>query len=239
MSQPVASQISDAVPGTQLRSGCSPASLPVLLSASVPDEILGIPDAQRVYDYVSAIVTALFDGDMDLVFGGHPSITPLVHRLAVVRPEAPPAVTLFQLERFRAEAPPEAADAAVFGEVHWVGDPALPIDADLANLRDPMVRLARAAIFVGGKTQGFSGGKPGIRDELERFRGRHPDGPVYLVGGAGGETARLVDEAGVSDWEKNGLHGEARHVLHASHDPHLVAALIARDLEQFRRAPGG
>lgn len=39
-----------------------------------------------------------------------------------------------------------------------------------------MVRLARAAIFVGGKTEGYSGAKPGIRDEYERFRAYHPVG---------------------------------------------------------------
>lgn len=208
--------------------------LPVLLSASVPDELAGTPQAQRIYDLGAAIVTALFDSGCHLVFGGHPTVTPLVHHIARTRAGAKSPIDLFQLERFRGKAPPEAADGAVFDRVHWVGDPALDIGADLANLRDPMVQLARAAIFVGGKTTGFSGGNPGIRDEFERFRARHPDDPVYLVGGAGGETARLIEESKGRDREKNGLQGEARHVLHASHDEHLVAALIARDLARYR-----
>jgi hypothetical protein len=219
----------------------NPAPLPVLLSASVPDEIAGTPEAQRVYELVAAIVRALFDQGARLVFGGHPTITPLVHRLARER-NAPPAIDLFQLERFRAKAPPESAETDVFGQVHWVGEPAADMATDLASLRDPMVRLAQAAIFLGGKTIGFSGAKPGIRDEFERFRASNPDAPVYLVGAAGGETARLIADAAKdptgADWERNGLQGEARHVLHASQDPHLVAALIARDLGRYRADSG-
>lgn len=221
--------------------GESPSGLPVLLSASVPDEIARTPEAQGVYELVAAIVRALFDLDVPLVFGGHPTITPLVHRLAREREVAAPPIELFQLERFRADAPPETFDVAVFPQVHWLGDPSADTAADLANLRSPMIALARAAIFVGGKTTGFSGAKPGIRDEFERFRASQPDAPVYLVGAAGGETARLIEDAAKdatgADWERNGLQGDARHCLHASRDPSLVAALIARDLRRYRSDP--
>jgi hypothetical protein len=206
------------------------APLPVLLSASVPDEIAGTPAAQRLYDFVAAIVEAIFDSGAMLVFGGHPTITPLVHQLARSRADGPPPIALYQLERFRAAAPPESTDTRVFGQVHWVGDPTAEIAADLRSLREPMVRLARAAVFIGGKTTGFSGDKPGIRDEYERFRAHHPLSPVYLVGATGGETARIIQDAAGADWEQNGLRGEARAVLHASHDPRIVAALIARDI---------
>ena len=220
--------------------GAGSTALPVMLSASVPDELGGTPEAQRVYELVAAIVRALFDLGARLVFGGHPTITPLVHRLAKER-RAAPLIDLFQLERFRTQAPPESVDTAVFGHVHWVGDPAADLAADLASLREPMVRLARAAIFVGGKTTGYRGAKPGIRDEYERFRARQHDAPVYLVGTAGGEAARLIEDAAQdatgADWEKNGLQGEARHVLHVSDDPSLVAALIARDLGRLHRGP--
>jgi hypothetical protein len=210
------------------------APLPVLLCASVPDEVNGTPQARHIDDYVAAIVAALFDAGLNLVFGGHPTITPLVHRTVCARGGARPSIDLFQLERFRDMAPPQALDGAVFERLHWVGDPGLPIDADLANLREPMVALARAAIFVGGKTTGFQGGKPGLRDEFERFRAHHPTGPVYLVGGAGGETARILAQANGEDWGHNGLQGEARAVLHASHDAHIVATVITRDLERYR-----
>lgn len=209
--------------------------MPVLISASVPDEAVGTPGAQRVYDFVSAIVHALFDTGVQLMFGGHPTITPLVHQVAGSRTDRRPAISLYQLERYRDQAPPETFDRVVFDRVHWVGVPEAALEEDLANLRESMAKLARAAVFVGGKTTGFIGGKPGIRDEFARFRAYHADGPVYLVGGAGGETARLIHEAGPVDQEKNGLAGEARHVLHASDDAQVVAALIARDLRHNPR----
>jgi len=215
-------------------SGTSPPDttpLPILLSASVPDEMAGTPEAQRLYDFVAAIVQAIFASGAQLVFGGHPTITPLVHQLARNRPGGPPPIRLHQLERFRDRAPPESADAAVFGNVHWEGDPAAEITDDLQRLRESMTRHARAAVFVGGKTTGFQGAKPGIREEYERFRAHHPQAPVYLVGAPGGETARILADAAGADWERNGLGDEARRMVHTSDDPILVAALIARDLQ--------
>jgi hypothetical protein len=176
-------------------------------------------------------VRSLFGAGAPLVFGGHPTITPLVHRAAKALGERKPPISLYQLERFRGQEPPETADTAIFDDVHWVGDPDLDIGADLANLRDPMVAQAKAAVFVGGKTTGFKGGKPGIRDEYERFRARHPDGPVYLVGHLGGETSKLITEAAAGkDLEHNGLAPDARNEVHESDDENIVAAPIVRDL---------
>jgi hypothetical protein len=205
----------------------------------VPDEIAGNPEAQHVYDLVTAIVEALFDSGARLIFGRHPTITPLVHTLAKGRTGAPPTIDLYQLQRFRGKAPPEASDSRVFQSIHWLGDAAADIAEDLDTLREAMIRPARAAVFVGGKTTGFRGRDPGIREEYRLFRARHSQAPIYLVGTAGGETARLIADAvadvaaGGEDWEKNGLRGEARHVLHASRDPRIVAALIARDLQRL------
>lgn len=48
-----------------------------------------------------------------------------------------------------------------------------------------------ARIFIGGKTVSFSGSKPGILEEFE-IALQH-NRPVFLLGGFGGETKRLVD----------------------------------------------
>ena len=209
-----------------------PSALSVFLSASVPDEIARTPAAQRVYDLLTAVVRALFAVGAELVFGGHPTVTPLIHRLAREHQGAPPRIALYQLERFRAQAPPQATDTNVFTEIHWLGDPGANLADDLAALRAPMVGRAGAAVFIAGKTAGFHGAKPGIRDEYERFRARHPAAPVYLVGGAGGETARIIADAAAAgaDWEQNGLQPQARDLLHSADDPALVAALIGGDL---------
>jgi hypothetical protein len=212
---------------------------PVLLSASIPDEIAGTPEAQRVYDYVTALVRSLLDAGAHLVFGGHPTITPLVHRAARSLAERKPPISLYQLERFRGQEPPEAADSVIFDDLHWVGDPSLDIGEDLSQLRDPMAAQAGAAVFVGGETRGFKGGKPGIRDEYERFRACHPDGCVYLVGRLGGESAKLIAESAAGmDLERNGLSEEARREVHESDDETIVAALIVRDLRQRGMSQG-
>ncbi|WP_133511625.1 hypothetical protein [Candidatus Thiosymbion oneisti] len=206
---------------------------PVLLSASIPDEIAGTPNAQRIYGYVTVLVRSLLGAGIPLIFGGHPTITPLVHRAAKALGDRKPSISLYQLERFRGQEPPETADNAVFDDTHWLGDPNLDIEADLVQLRDPMTAQAQAAVFIGGKTTGFSGGKPGIRDEYERFRTHHPDGPAYLIGRLGGETIRLIAEATAGiDLEHNGLTPEARREVHTSDDESLVAALIVQDLRQ-------
>lgn len=95
-----------------------------------------------------------------------------------------------------------------------------------------MVEQTRAAILIDSKAADFSGDKPGIRDELERFSARHPTAPADLIGGAGGETVRLIADAefASADWEHNGLRDEARRLLHQADEPALVAALIARAL---------
>jgi hypothetical protein len=179
-------------------------------------------------------VRSLFGAGAPLVFGGHPTITPLVHRAAKALGERKPPISLYQLERFHGQEPPETADTTIFHDVRWVGDPNLDIDADLVNLRDPMVTQAEAAVFVGGKTKGFKGGRPGIRDEYERFRTHHPDGPVYLVGYLGGETAKLITKAAArKDLERNGLTPDARKEVHESDDENIVAALIVRDLQRL------
>jgi hypothetical protein len=134
--------------------------VPVLLSASIPDEIANTPDAQRVYDYVTAVVRSLLGAGATLVFGGHPTITPLVHRAAKALGERKPPISLYQLERFRGQEPPETKDTTIFDDVHWVGDRNLDINADLVNLRDPMIAQAKAAVFVGGKTTGLRAGNP-------------------------------------------------------------------------------
>jgi hypothetical protein len=179
-------------------------------------------------------VRSLLGAGATLVFGGHPTITPLVHRAAKALGERKPPISLYQLERFRGQEPPETKDTTIFDDVHWVGDRNLDINADLVNLCDPMIAQAKAAVFVGGKTTGFKGGKPGIRDEYERFRASHPGNPVYLVGHLDGETAKLITEvAAGKDLERNGLATEAREEVHESDDENIVAALIVRDLQRL------
>jgi hypothetical protein len=167
--------------------------LPVMLSASLPDDLVGTSRAQDLYDLLVVLAGGILSSGGRLVFGGHPSVTPLLHRVAKGAGVREGQVTLFQLERFREQAPAEVQDRSVFGEVLWC--------EDLESMREGMAAIADAGVFVGGKTAGYVGSKPGIRDEFERFVKRHPLGPVYLLGLLDGETRLLIEEkSGEQPW---------------------------------------
>lgn len=205
--------------------------LPIMLSASLPDNLVETSRAQDLYDLLVVLAGGILSSGGRLVFGGHPSVTPLIHRVAKGAGVREGQVALFQLERFRQQAPVEVHDRSVFGEVRWC--------EDLESMREGMAAMANAGVFVGGKTTGYLGNKPGIRDEFERFVKRHPAGPVYLLGLLDGETRRLIEEkSGEQPWEPRYLSGEERELLRSAASPDLAAGLVLADLTHMVEANG-
>jgi hypothetical protein len=203
-------------------------SLPrVFLSAAMPEPDPAIDPAvsnERMYSFIAAFVGAVLSGKGSIVFGGHPTITPVVHRV-VKEAGLPAALHLHQLLRFKGMTPPEVDDREVFADVTWHGIQNPPtiqdgIGDELGLMRDAMVQSADAAVFLGGKRQGL-GGRPGILDELERFRAAHPNGRAHLVGFLGGATEELIHNRDPND---------ANIVVHTSLDIDLVVAMILTDL---------
>lgn len=206
--------------------------LPVLLSASVPDSVRQGPRALTLYDTVTLLVRRILAANGRVIFGGHPSIVPLVHR-AARETGASQAVVLYLLRRFQDRVPPEIYDLQVFDEVHWIGDGSKAEDQELAEMRDAMIHASRAAVFIGGKTRDFHGAKPGIRDEYERFTRRHANAPVYLLGLLDGETARMIDDLKQTGrHEPNTLSETDRDLLYRSADVDLIAPVVVADLER-------
>ena len=96
----------------------------VFLSASFPSGERGEKfqpfDAAAVADAVSAIVRAVLVSEGKLLFGGHPTITPLVLMIgAELRVRR--AVDVFQSEWFRDEVTPEtwSIQGSDVGSIHW------------------------------------------------------------------------------------------------------------------------
>lgn len=210
--------------------------LPVFLSASFPEELLHTPRAQELYFSVVVFTRRILAAGGRLVFGGHPSMTPLVRRAALSVGGG--QVDLYQLNRFRDKAPKEILDKNVFHEIHWfgemIGKEQLPIGEELAEMREVMVAAAQTAVFIGGKTTGFSGAIPGIRDEYQRFLKRHPKAPVYLVGMMAGATLDIIrelDHAGQS--EPNGLSEEERRIVCYATDIERIAPLVVKDMARL------
>ncbi|MCP3915031.1 MAG: hypothetical protein GY711_05710 [bacterium] len=76
-----------------------------------------------------------------------------------------------------------------------------------------------AAVFIGGKTEGFYGPRPGIQDEYERFVAECGDGAAFALGMAGGAARKLP-------------HGDSQvhRFLRMTADPDLAVALIIDEL---------
>jgi hypothetical protein len=173
--------------------------------------------------FVVLLSQALVDLGATLVFGGHPSITPLMHRAISDIPGSKKGhVELHQARLWktdRSTLPQIVREGPLFRGAHWHGSGNSEND-DVAALRDGMIVAGLdAGVFVGGKTKGFYGPKPGIIDEHERFIAACPGKPAFIVGLAGG-AARLIpcDGAVVSE------------VLRTTADPDLAVALIVAEL---------
>jgi hypothetical protein len=204
----------------------------VQLSASLPEpeHVRDLEAAKHaLHDFVVAFASALLLGGGHLVFGGHPTVTPVVHKaVKQLRSEGYEGgqVTLFQLRRFRRTAPVEVDDAPVFGPPRWIGRELEELSSvtegiaeDLGTMRDAMSQEATVAVFLGGKHAGLGG--PGLLDEYRRFRAVHPDAPVHLVGLLDGYTRELIKD--LRDTDPNVI-------VHQDRDVDLVVGMILADI---------
>lgn len=212
-------------------------SFPVFLSASVPQNLIGTNKAQSMLDLMVALVGGILSSSGTLVFGGHPSITPLIHRVAYLVGIEKPRIRLFQLNRFREATPQEVNDSKIFQKVTWIGSSEngkSALSSELEQMRLTMVREASAGIFVGGKTEQFVGNKPGIRDEYEKFLEYSAESPIYLVGMLEGETLNIINDPNEQERRNklNSLKKEEINILQSSNNTDLITSIILRDLQR-------
>jgi len=202
----------------------------VMLSASMPTELLGTFRAQDLYTAIVLFTHQIAASGGKIVFGGHPSITPLVHE-ALAKLGKKKVVSLFQPDQFKNQTPQEIHDADVFDDITWIGDGTTSMEEELAQMREAMAAASKAAVFIGGKTKDSLTKEPGIRDEYNRFLTKHPDGPVYLVGFMDGETLNLINELeNKNEREKNSLSDKELQIIHHSKSIDLVVSLILENL---------
>jgi len=210
---------------------------PVMLSASLPNDLENRYQSQDLYDLLVSLVGGILSSGGTLVFGGHPTITPLVHRLASSISIKKSPIILFQLARHKPIVPKEVYDGNIFTDIRWIGNEG---DSDTQTLVDglsmmwqEMVQTAKAAIFMGGKTQGFSGKIPGIREEYQRFMETHPNGPVYLLGIFNGETLNIIQEhENQQIREPNFMNADELNAVRHSKDTDWIANLVLADLRK-------
>jgi hypothetical protein len=188
----------------------------VFLSASFPTgprgEAFPSSDPAAVADAVTAIVRTIFAVNGRLVFGGHPTITPLVLHVAGDRGYRE-RVDVYQSQWFSSEVPQETLrlEELGFGRIYWT-----PAATTLAeSLHAMRIKMLRDSDPVGAI---FIGGMEGIHDEWELFGELAPGHQRIALVAPGGASAELVEE--------NELPEVLRREIGSPHYPALARRII-------------
>jgi len=196
----------------------------IFLSASVPSEERAekyrrIRDAQiQIDDAVVALCRALFSRGGQLVFGGHPAISPLVAMVAgeyagaaekdngvhAAGPRAslPVFVRIYQSGAFEGSLPDETLLMYHLGyaEIRWVeaapGERFDPADASSVRRIGNSLKAMRERMILESQPDAMVciGGMEGTEEEFALFRQRRPAAPVYVMEATGGAAAILAQE---------------------------------------------
>ncbi|WP_142025115.1 hypothetical protein [Blastococcus colisei] len=173
-------------------------------------------------DAVTALVAAVFAANGRIVFGGHPTITPLVLRMAADH-AAQQAVSVYQSEEFRdlITEPTRELERLGFGTI--VSTPrGRDLSESLALMRHMMVE--RNTDMVGAL---FVGGMEGIADEYALVGELRPTLARLPLTAPGGAAARLDPIGGT----RRPLPPELADWLRSPRYP-LTAARIVRFLSE-------
>lgn len=190
----------------------------VFVSASFPSRersarFYETADPNEITQALVATLRAVLSAGGRIVFGGHPSVTPLVMMVAeeylpesiedrlTLRESGRSAVIAYQSESFRAAMPESTRNLEAWGlgELRWVevqGDePQFTPDGTLIHgTGEQSLRRMRAQMF--GETRPvaaiFIGGMEGIHNEAELFRQMCRGQMLYFLGAPGGAARELA-----------------------------------------------
>lgn len=161
----------------------------IFLSASVPKpgrEFYGTEDVIAIRDAVIALSSAvLANPEYHLIWGGHPSITPLITLvLERYNLKMSDRVTLYQSNHYREHFPPENQDVGIRVFTEDMGDD----EKSQKVMRERMIgdNDYVAAVFIGGMN--------GIFKEYEMFRELHPKALVLPIASTGAAAKGLFDK---------------------------------------------
>lgn len=184
----------------------------LFLSASVPAVRLTAPPhvqrrdqehvatahPDRIREAVRWVCHYAFGEGLQIVFGGHPAISPMVLAAARDIPvtNTGPRVWIYQSEAFRSLIPRASLDLGDWsaGQLVWTPASQPPGEAlswegretSLLRMRQLMISTPSlvGAIFIGGLS--------GVEEESRLFAERWPKLPRYAIGSTGGATAGLL-----------------------------------------------
>jgi hypothetical protein len=162
----------------------------IFLSASIPlpeddARYLDTADIIAIRDSIRALVSVVAPAGQ-IVFGGHPAITPLIRLLVRnMTPDVNQHIILYQSAFFRRDFPPETAE---FERVRIIEAVDNDEAASLMRMREAMIggHQYDAGVFLGGMN--------GVEREFAIFRRMHPNIPAYPIASTGAAARILFDE---------------------------------------------
>lgn len=172
----------------------------IFLSASFPQRERSEKYFKTAYpleitDAVIAVVRATFGRMGKLVFGGHPTISPLIlsvgeEFLPFIKEEYLPIVYMYQskfFETIASEYTQRLIDKRI-GKIIWVETIGSDRNKSLFAMRKIMLEESNpvAAIFIGGME--------GIEEEFGLFTSLFKNRPVYCMGSTGGASRLLAQK---------------------------------------------
>lgn len=159
----------------------------IFLSASVPlpsrsPVYFNTADVIAIRDAVRALTVVLVEENIQLVFGGHPAISPMI-RLQIAQAGLPVGdkVVMFQSKFFNRVFP---KDNKAFEHVILTDAVDNDRDKSFAYMRDQML----SGPFLCGL---FIGGMEGVEEEYYLFRKAQPNAPVFPVASTGAASAKI------------------------------------------------
>lgn len=169
----------------------APKQLNLFLSASIPlqnrhEKYWQTADNIAIRDSVLALASVALPR-FKLIWGGHPSITPLIAQvLKHIKVNVPGSVTLYQSRHFEQSFPAENKDVPRIIKTTDLGD----IASSLAEMRNRMLNdnEFHAGIFIGGME--------GVEEEYALFREKHPQAKVFPIASTGAAAKIIYDR----DW---------------------------------------
>ena len=182
----------------------------IFLSASVPTEERSaefekIPDAQiQIEQAVIALSRNVFQEGGRLIFGGHPSISPLVATVAkeydfdVRNPDKP--IHIYQSKAYSEVTASQTTNLSELGYAKIIPIEAVdeekfnPEIKDRPQCEKSLTFMRERMLSENPDAMVCIGGMKGVIDEFKLFRRFHPNKPVYILATTGGASRNLARE---------------------------------------------
>jgi hypothetical protein len=211
----------------------------VLLAASYPArEYSAKADSQEIAAAVKALIGAVFQHGWSVVFGGHPTISPLILMMAREYGRRN-SITIYQSEYFRnhvgqatlalvgegygrLEVIPNDASEPVPGPEEYPDATKCPLS--LSAMRSAMIGHPGLLGLL------LIGGDSGLAEESALFRRSFPRLPIVPLGGPGGIAKEFAKDAATP-----GMDPELRTALSGSRNYLFLCARIVHYLEAQRQ----